>query len=235
MSFGAIITNENNQIVIDGSYINVNVITKGVTSINNTVNLPQRDIYPMIFYKVPPAADRFANAVFSLANPTSESPRNRFGYTAAGGIITNAPPSMEYAACAIGPPVAPPAGTYGLKVFREDGAVVFNNLYNSPKIIAAHTQHGVGAGFEFNIAMPDASQNYWVAFPVGNILADSWYDSGIGEIMDVATVGAYWLNPSTLRITNSVTFQYAIGFGGRIVTHEDCYSSSVPVMVAQIT
>ena len=226
MSFGALIRNEANTILIDADFINLNIIQRGVASVDVPVIIPERAGFPHIFFKIPPYMNSPDKAAYGLASMAANAPATRFGYTRYPWG-DGPPATLEYAVADIGPPISPPGDTWGMKVWTGTGALAFGNMYKQPRIVQISTFGGGG------ITVPDASQDYWVACPTGAVAVDSWADSGT-QIMDVTTMGVYWHNATTLYADAAVTLHYELGWGATAARHEDCANTHATILVAKI-
>lgn len=238
--FGLRVTNTNNQIQVDSTFMNVNVIRRGIANLDTWVNFPVSAADAMVFLKIPPSVQYSASGdamIYGVVDQEDTNPSNSFAYSGRFTGVSYLPtvPTLEYAICTVGVPESPPAGSFGMRVRDAQGRLCFNSLYNQPKIVsvASGTVGNYGDVAWLDLTMPDNSQNFWVTAPLGGLLADGWYD-GTQEFLDVYSLGIGWLNANTIRMITNVQTFYPTGFGGRIVTHQDCYGATVGAMAARI-
>lgn len=240
--FGLRVKNNGGQIQVDSTFMNLNIVSRGLVPKQYWQPFPSSPANCTVFLKIPPSVVYSFNGVgmvFGMIDATSGSPSNGFGYTGRfnGSTYDPVPDSLEFAIATVGTPQSPPSGSFGMRVWDASGNLCFNSLFNQPRIVSANsgTFGNLGTGIVpyLDIPMPNSSQNFWVSMPLGGLLADSWYD-GTQELMDVASAGVGWVNSSTLRIITNPQYTYPIGSGGRIVTHEDCYGATISAMAAVI-
>lgn len=240
--FGLRVKNNANQIQVDSTFKNVNIVARGVANQRTWIPYPASAAECMVFLKLPPNVQMQGptvpndSAIYGLIDEAATNPANGFGFTGRffGSGYTNVGP-LEYAIATAGPPQSPPPGSYGMRVRDAAGQLCFNSLYNQPQIvgITSGTLGAYGNVPFLDLYMPDNSQNFWVSVPMGGLLADGWYD-GTQEFIDVQSIGMGWLNTNTIRIITNVQTFYPIGFGQRQVTHQDCYGATVSALAARI-
>lgn len=234
MAHGAKFVNDWGTVQIDQDYLNVSIVESGVAASGVYSAMTERNLMPLIFYKVPASANSLNAGVFSMVTGSGLPPKNRLGYTGAGGNPSLAPAGMEYRVGNVGPANGGPLNGWGMKVWGPSGELSYNSLQPQMQIVAAQTIHAdtAGPGTYGTIALPDSSQDYWIAFPQDCAAADSWVDSS-GQWFDCHAAGAYWQSANVIALAMSTVYQYRIDYYTN-VRHQDCFQPSLTYVVAKI-
>ncbi|AIR01940.1 hypothetical protein LG71_19465 [Pluralibacter gergoviae] len=166
MSYGAVIRNGNNQIVIDQDYMNLSIVQSGVINTGRDINNPdkegnqQRVVYgssPIIC--IAPDNNSCIAAVQKIQNDGAFT-YNFFGYG-----------SCRYAIFDIG---YGSSEKYGLRVFNSVGGVVFDSGRKYMRVVDFISIDRLDQGY----AVPNGTYGFINCGPSMEILAD--YDDNTG-------------------------------------------------------
>jgi len=192
MSYGISVLNSSGFVQIDPDYSNYAVLVRGAASGNGYVHIdfPTQPKPPLVFAKFA-ATDRWL-ALTGLTNS-----RATFFIYPDAGWNTAASGSFSYAICVPFEDISPPNDQFGLKVFSQNGRVVFDSGVAMPTIESVHhlDLYDSRGGKTASVTVADYGDARWIlANEIGS--PRGIYNYGLPE--------SYFMGPAFRSPSNSV-------------------------------